>query len=153
MLLAIVKDDPAYRIVYLLHILTIVVAFAPLWVNLRLGRAVADLDPESRRTIGRSTVDAARQLHFPALILSGLLGIVLILLSDELYAFDQAWISIAFALWFALLGVWFFLLLPAERALASEHTPEGRKKVAMYGGILHLLFLLMLVDMIWKPGV
>lgn len=150
---AIVKDDPAYRVVYLLHILTIVVAFAPLWVGVRLGRTVAELDADGRRLVGRSTVDAARQLHFPALVLSGLFGIVLVLLSDDLYAFDQAWISIAFALWFALLGVWFFLLLPAERALAAEHTPDGRKKVAMWGGVLHLLFLLMLVDMIWKPGV
>ncbi|HSL59845.1 MAG TPA: hypothetical protein VK866_18495 [Acidimicrobiales bacterium] len=150
---AIVKDDPTYRVVYLLHILTIVVAFAPLWVTMRLGRTVAELDADSRRRIGRSTVDAVTQLHFPALILSGLFGVVLILLSDDLYDFAQAWISIAFTLWFVMLGVWFFLLLPAERALAAEATPDGRKKVAMFGGIMHLLFVLMLVDMIWKPGV
>ena len=37
---------------------------------------------------------------------------------------------------------------PAELAELQERG----KKAAMFGGILHLLFALLLIDMIWKPG-
>ena len=57
----------------------------------------------------------------------------------------------ALALWLIMIGILFGLLLPAERALeAGDATAE--KRVSMFGGILHLLLLLMLIVMIWKPG-
>lgn len=154
MLLAIVKDDPAYRIVYLLHIVSFVVAFAPGFVHPGMARVMGTVPADSGRAIAARMVVNGQRLHFPAMILAGLFGIVLILLSDDLYAFDQAWISIAFLIWFAMLAVYFFLLLPAERTMAADPADEAAgKKAAMFGGVLHLLFLLMLVDMIWKPGV
>ena len=45
---------------------------------------------------------------------------------------------------------------PAGRARAPRRRwpscEANGKKMAMTGGILHLLLLLMLIDMIWKPG-
>jgi hypothetical protein len=29
---------------------------------------------------------------------------------------------------------------------------ERGKQAGMYGGLLHLLFLLLMIDMVWKPG-
>ena len=42
-------------------------------------------------------------------------------------------------------------LTPAEKkALAGDEGAEA--KLTMYGGMLHLLLFLLLIDMIWKPG-
>lgn len=151
-MLAVLKYDIGYQLVYLLHILTFVVAFAPTFLAPRLSRVTAGVDVDARRNVGRAMVDATLKLHLPALILTGFLGIVLILMSDEVYEFSQSWISISFLLWFAMLGVWWFLLLPAQRVLAADRTPEAAKKATMFGGIIHVLLVLMLVVMVFKPG-
>ena len=45
----------------------------------------------------------------------------------------------------------FGLMAPAEKK--AEAGDEGAEaKLTMYGGILHILLFLLLVDMIWKPG-
>ena len=154
MVLALVQDDFLYRVVYLLHIAAIVVAFAAAIVNPRLGGLATRSDDATARLISRFIVDGSKAIHFPALVLVGLLGIVMVLLSEgDLYEFSQAWISIAFVLWFAMMGILWFLLIPAERRLAEGPSEADEKKVAMFGGTMHLLFALMLVDMVWKPGV
>jgi len=144
-------NGTAYKVVYLLHIATIVAAFSGAMLSARLG-AAARQDPAAGRTIGTMTATLTAKMHVPALALAGLFGIVLVVLSDDAFEMSQTWISLAFLLWFALLGVMWFLLRPAQ-VLAATGDAEAGKKVAMFTGIIHLLFLLMLIDMIWKPGV
>jgi uncharacterized membrane protein len=153
MVLAVLRqDDFLYQLVYLLHIAAIVTAFAAAIVNPRLGGLAKRSDEGTARTINRFIADGSTKVHFPALAAVGLFGILMVLLSDEVYEFSQAWISIAFVLWFAMLGLIWFVLVPAERRLGAAPSDADEKKVAMFGGIIHLLFLLMLIDMIWKPG-
>lgn len=149
MILALVQDDAAYRVVYLLHIATIVAAFSGAMVGARL-QAAGRADAGAARSIGGVLADLTTKMHVPALALAGLFGVLLIVLSDG-YEMSQSWISIAFVLWFAMLGVMWFLLRPAQLAAAGGDVDAG-KKTAMFTGIIHLLFLLMLIDMIWKPG-
>lgn len=152
MILAVLRqDDLAYKVVYLLHIATMVAAFSGAMLGARLG-AAARQDPAAGRSIGTMTAQLTAAMHVPALAAAGLFGIALVVLSDEVYEMSQSWISIAFLLWFALLGVMWFLLRPAQAAAATGNAEAG-KKVAMFTGIIHLLFLLMLIDMIWKPGI
>lgn len=146
------SDDFAYQLVYLLHIATIVVAFAAAMVNPRLGGLAKRSDEATRRTINRFIVDGSMKMHFPALVLIGLLGIVMVLMSEEVYEFSQLWISLAFLLWFAMMGIVLFLLVPAERRLAVADSESDEKKLAAFGGVMHLLFFLMLIVMVWKPG-
>lgn len=143
-------DGTAYKIVFLLHIATVVAAFSGAMLSARLG-AAARQEPAAGRAIGTMTAQLTATMHVPALALSGLFGIGLVLLSDDVFEMSQTWISLAFLLWFALLAVMWFLLRPAQVAAAGGDAEAG-KKVAMFTGIVHLLFLLMLVDMIWKPG-
>lgn len=150
MILALVKDDAAYRIFYLLHIASVVAAFSGAMVSARFG-AVARGDASVGRSISSALSDLTVKMHIPALAAAGLFGIVMITLSDDLYEMSQTWISIAFTLWFAMLAVMWFLLRPAQIAAAGGDAEAG-KKTAMFTGIIHLLFLLMLIDMIWKPG-
>jgi uncharacterized membrane protein len=141
-----------YKFVLLLHILTVVIAFAGAWTSPRYGGYAAKADDATRTGISGVTAALTAQMHMPALILAGVFGIALIPLSDEVFEFSQTWISLAFLVWFAMLGVLFGIVMPAQRKLAAGETGDPVKKLAMGIGITHLLFLLMLIDMIWKPG-
>jgi uncharacterized membrane protein len=141
-----------YEFLLLLHLLTMVIAFAGAWTYPRVGAYAAKSDDQTRAGLSGVMAATTVQMHLPALILSGLFGIGLISVGDGI-EFSDAWISIAFLLWFALIGVFFGLVMPAHRKLVAGETGDPEKKLAMATGITHLLFLLMLIDMIWKPGV
>lgn len=143
-------DTFAYKLLLLLHILAVIVAFAPafVWpvVTVKLVKEGKDPGP----AIGALAAGNNARIHGPALVLVGLFGFGLVGVSDRVWEFSQAWVSIAVVLWFAMLGVLFGLLVPAEKRAATGDVGAG-KRVGMFNGIISLLLLVMLVDMIWKP--
>lgn len=144
-------DSFGYKLLFLLHILSVIVAFAPafVWpvVSVQLKKQNKPVGP----TIGALAAGNTTKVHGPALVLVGIFGLGLVGMSDGIWEFSQSWVSVAFLLWFIMLGVLFGLMLPAEKkAAAGDESAD--KIVSMAGGILHLLLLLMLIDMIWKPG-
>lgn len=148
------QDNFAYQLVYLLHIAAVIVAFASAFVHPRLGGLAKRLPGDAASALNQTMVDGSVKIHFPALALAGVLGVAMIPMSDSVYEFSDPWISVAFAIWFAMLAVLFLVQIPAERSLAREPGDEAtHKKVAMFGGILHLLLVVMLIVMVWKPGV
>jgi uncharacterized membrane protein len=153
-MLAVARQDVfGYQLVYLLHIASVIVAFAAAFVHPRLGGLAKRLPGDAASQLNQTIVAGSVKLHFPALVLAGLFGTALIPMSDELYEFSQLWISLSYVVWFAMIAVLFFLLIPAERRVAGDpRDADGEKKVAMFGGVLHLLLLVMLVLMVWKPG-
>lgn len=148
--IAIQHDKFIYKLFYLLHIAGMVAAFSGAMVSARF-QAVGRGDASAGRSVSSALADLTVKMHMPALAATGLFGIILILLSEDIYEMSQMWISLAFLLWFALLGVMWFLLRPAQLA-AADGDAEAAKKASMFTGIIHLLFLFMLIDMIWKPG-
>ena len=103
-------------------------------------------------------------------------GIILVLVSDDAWQFSDAWISGAFVLYIAALGIVHAVHFPNLKRmnvlmaeLAAGPPPgtggatggpppqvaelEARgKKAGMIGGLLNLLLILVLVLMVWKPG-
>jgi uncharacterized membrane protein len=144
--------DTTYDIVYLLHILAVVIAFAGGWTSPRYGALAATSDESTRRSISEVTAALTAKMHLPALVLAGLFGIGLIVMSEDVFEFSQTWISLAFLLWIVMIGVMAGLAMPAQRRLAAGETGDPVKMLAMATGIIHLLFLLMLIVMIWTPG-
>ncbi len=144
-------DSFGYKLFFLLHILAVIVAFAPafVWpvVSVQLKKQGKPVGP----AIGALAAGNTTKVHGPALIGVGIFGFGLIGMSDKYFEFSQMWVSLAFVLWFAMLGVLYGVMLPAEKKAAAGDE-AGDKQVSMAGGILHLLLLLMLIDMIWKPG-
>ena len=144
-------DTFGYKLFFLLHILAIIVAFAPqfVWpiVSMKLAKEGKPVGP----TIGALAAGNTAKIHGPALALAGLFGFGLIGMSDKVFKFSQSWVSIAMLLWFAMLGVIYGLMVPAE-AKAHAGDEAAGKKLGMFNGIIHLLLLLMVIDMIWKPG-
>ena len=152
-MLAALIPETGYRIVYFLHIATILVAFAAAFVHPRLGGLAKRLPGDAASQLNQTIVEGSTKIHFPALVLVGLFGSAMIPMSEDIYSFSQLWISLAYLVWFAMLGILFFLMLPAERTLArTPGDADAQKKVGMFGGIIHLLLVVMLVLMIWKPG-
>ena len=139
-------DTFGYKFFYLLHIATIVVAFAPVIVAVVPGVDVRGAYSGLGRTV-----------YLSALPLAGLFGIALILLSDEVWEFSQTWISLAFLVWFAMLGV-FHVFVVKGRPLGGGGGRGGRggssTAVDLQTGeaLMTLLFVVMLYLMIWKPG-
>ena len=128
--------DTSYRIFFLLHILSVIVAFAPAVVSVLPGGREGALGVIDR---------AGRTVYSPALILAGLFGIALILLSDDVWQFSDTWISLAFVVWIAMNGVFHALVLAGRRQNDESKVNNGQ-------AIMTVLLLVMLWIMIWKPG-
>ncbi|CAN5584785.1 hypothetical protein BH20ACT2_BH20ACT2_12350 [soil metagenome] len=152
MLAVVIVDSFAYKLTFLLHILAIVVAFAPAFVYPGVSRSLrGHRDGGARAALAGLAANDLR-IHAPSLVAAGLLGILLVLQSDDAYSLADAWISAAFLVWFLMVGVLVGLLVPAERKAAAGEDPAAEKLVRMFGGTIHLLLLVMLYLMIWKPG-
>jgi hypothetical protein len=121
-----------FKFFLLLHVLSFIVAFAP---------SVVSLLPGNRGT----TVTAVRSIYSPALIVSGLFGILSVVTSDEVFEFDQTWISLAFLVWIAMIGVQHAIVLPGRRIGSIPRVDGGQ-------AIITVLLVVMLYLMIWKPG-
>ena len=145
-------DDGLYRVLFLGHMLAFLVAFAPAVINPVLAARLKAQDDFG--TLGRMAGHMAsmgKLIHFPALVALGGFGIAMVFQSDPAFAFDQTWVSLAFLVWLAIIGVIWGVVLPSERKLADGEV-EAEKKVAVGGQVTTLLTLVMLYLMIWKPG-
>jgi hypothetical protein len=145
-------DDGLYNALFLGHMISFLVAFAPAVINPILAAKVKrDGDEGALIRLSGHMASNGRQIHFPALIALGGFGIAMVLTSDPVWSFGDTWVSLAFLVWLALGGVVLGLLLPAERRLAAGDL-AAEPKVAMGGQIVTVLLLVMLYLMIWKPG-
>jgi uncharacterized membrane protein len=143
--------DGLYKALFLGHVVSFLVAFAPAVIHPILA-AQAKADGEAVLVpVARHLADNGRRVHFPALVLVGGFGLAMVLASDDVWAFDQAWISLSFLVWLAICGIVSAVVLPNERRFADGDL-AAEAKVAMGGQIATVLLLVMLYLMIWKPG-
>lgn len=143
-MLAITLTSSGYRILGLLHIISAVVAFGPLF-----------LYPGLRKAGETKTMAAMHmKMTFPALILLWVLGMGLAGMSkpegsDELlFKVSQTWMLLSILLWIVLVAVSWFLIKPA----INDTSEAATSKLAAGTGITHLGLVIGLVLMIWKPG-
>jgi hypothetical protein len=125
-----------FEIMLVLHIATVVVAFAP---------AVIGVLPGGRDGLTGVLGAAGRQVYAPALVLAGLFGIGCIVTSDDAFELSDTWISLAFVVWIAMNGVFHALVLAGQRQ-------DDHAKVTTGHQIMTLLLLAMLYLMVFKPG-
>jgi hypothetical protein len=144
--------DSLFKVLFLGHMVSFVVAFAPAVINpVLMAKLKAQGEFETLPKVGGILAGNGRLIHLPALVALGGFGIAMVLTSDPAFAFDQTWVSLAFLLWLAILGVVLGVMLPGERKL-GEGDLSQEKKVAVGGQVITLLTLAMLYLMIWKPG-
>lgn len=151
MLLAALNDD-LYNLVLFVHIVSFLVAFAPAAINPLLEKHFEKNGGDSaiQNWAGFSAFYTSR-ISLGGLVVLLLTGVYMIILSDDAWEFSQAWISLAFLVWFAIAGVVSAMILKGEKAMAAGDM-KGRELVAKGGPIATLLLLVMLYLMLFKPG-
>jgi len=136
-MLAILDISTGYRILGLLHIVAVVVAFGPLFVYPTLHRA-------------RAAAEMAK-LHLyvslPALVLVWVLGMGMIGMSDEAIEVSDTWVVLALLSWVVLMAVSWFLIRPA----ITDPSDQAARRLAMGTGITHLLLVFSVWLMVFKP--
>ena len=135
--------DTGFKVVLLLHILAVVVAFGPLFFMPMLAR--------TGDGGGSSTLTYLQRFSTPAVVLAGFFGMAMIGMSGNYYKFSQTWVSLAFAVWIIQVALFVFGMLPSQRKAAAGDAVAA-KRLPMFTGIIHLTFLVMLYLMIWRPG-
>lgn len=142
-------DSTSYKIVLLLHILAVVVGFAPAWLTPALVRLRKAGDNGAAEQLQLSVL----RYSLPGIALAGLFGFALSGMSNETYKMSQGWLSAAVAIWLVLLAVIVFVVRPAIAQFAKDAGDAARGRIMMGTGITHLLLVVMLYLMIFKPGV
>jgi small-conductance mechanosensitive channel len=136
--LAIFDISTGYRIVGLIHVLAMIIAFGPLFFYPSLQRAGA----------GATVAKLHLRLVLPALALVWALGMGLVGMSKDLWEMSQTWIVLSLIGWVVLMLVSWFLIRPS----LTDPSEQARSKMASGIGITHLLLIVMLYLMIFKPG-
>lgn len=138
--------DVAYRAVLVAHFIFVIAGAGMAWLApLFITRA--------RRVGGRHiedfAVETANAVVFPALLLAGVAGGALVGLSDNVYDFEQLWLSIAGGLW--ILSLVCAAVCYPPRWLNIVNAAEDRRRIARI--VLHIALLLMLIVMTWKDSI
>lgn len=144
-------NSGAYQALLLLHILSVIVAFAPAVVNQLTGPRLLKEDEAAGRHWAGVIAGNDRRVHLPALGVAGILGFALVGISDQLFKFSDPWVFISALLWLAIAGIISAVIVPGERQIAAGDR-AAESKVAAGGGVATLLFLVVLFLMVVKPG-
>lgn len=158
-----------YLVVYLIHLGCVVVGFGSSFVYPLLAVKARDLAPREAYALNHAALGISPYLTTYPIYGAGASGVVLVVLSDDAFSFSATWISVAFLVFILGVLVSTFLHTPNLKAMdalqaqlidapAGPAPPgvaeleERGQKAAMYGGLLHVFWFVLMVDMIWKPG-
>jgi len=160
-----------YRVVLILHILTVVFGFGPIvlaWLY----------DTESSKR-GRQHAFAVGEVQFAVTsiatyVIYGIFvtGVLLVLASDKAWKFDSLWVSLAMLSYIVAIGISHGMLIPNERRLnvlrrelaqmdgeVLDGPPEQAveladrtKRAAAMGTVLDLILVFIIYLMVFKPG-
>jgi len=145
--------DNGYKVLLLLHILAVIVGFAPAWLTPVLVRLTANGDRAAADGLETSVL----RYSLPGIGLAGLLGFGLAGMSkvggsdEPLFKMSQPWLLVAILLWLLLLAIVIFVARPAIKRFRDGDT-GARGLIGMSTGVTHLILVVMLYLMIFKPG-
>jgi uncharacterized membrane protein len=135
---AILEISTGYQVLGLLHILSAVAAFGPLFVYPSMIRAGA----------GAEVAKWHQRLSLPALVLVWVFGMGLVGTSDSAIEMSEGWIIASLLLWVALVLVSWFLIRPS----LTDTSERARSMLGAGIGITHLGLVVLLWLMVFKPG-
>lgn len=137
-MLAIMHLSTGYKALGVLHILMAVAAFGPSFVYPALRRAGDNA--------GLAKLHTTTTL--PALTLTWVFGMGLVGMSKKVVAMEQLWIVLALIGWVAAMVIGFLMIRPA----ISDNSEAATKRLSAGVGITHLILVVMLYLMVFKPG-
>ena len=155
-------DTDLYNLVLVLHILAVIIGFGGTFIAGFYGRESVSRPGREGLAVAETTLKVTGLAPTMAVYTVPILGILLILLSDDTWKFSEAWISLSLLLYIVLVALAVTVQVPAiRRMVAMRSGAEGAqstemqglaKKVAMVGGIVNLMWVVVLFLMVFKPG-
>ena len=137
-MLAIWNFSNGYQVLGVLHVLAVIAAFGPLLVYPALRRA--------GDTAGLAKLHM--RISLPTLTLVWVFGMGMVGMSKDTFEMSQTWIVLSLIGWVILMAVSWFLIRPA----ISDTSADAAKRFSAGIGISHLLMVVIIVLMVFKPG-
>ncbi len=155
-------DSDLYKLVLVLHILAAIIGFGGMFIAGFYGDEARNLPGREGLAVAQTTLKVTGRIPTVAVSAVPILGILLILLSDDFWKFSEAWVSISFLLYIALMGLATGIQVPTiRRMVAMRSGAEGAqslemqamgKKVATISAVVNVLWVIILFLMVFKPG-
>lgn len=155
-------DGDLYRAVLVLHILAAIVGFGGMFIAGFYGNEARDLPGREGLAVANTTLKVTGRIPTVAVCAVPILGILLVMLSDDSIKFSAMWVSLSFLLYIVLMGLATGIQVPtirrmvamragADGAQSMEMQAMGRK-VATVSAIVNVLWVVILILMVFKPG-
>ncbi len=171
MVTAAITDTP-YKILLVLHIVLVIVGFGGVLLNGVYGAQAKKRGGVEGLAITEANFFVSTKVAEICIYLVPLVGFALIGSSDGAWAFSQTWVGLSILLYVVALGVTHAMVLPSAKRLivlqqemvavaptaggpppqAAEMEQVGQR-IALASTINHVLLLVIIVLMVFKPGV
>lgn len=155
-------DTDLYNLVLVLHLLAVIIGFGGMFIAPFYGNEARNRPGREGLAVAESTLKVTGAIPTVAVCAVPILGILLILMSDDTWKFSEAWISLSFLLYIVLMGLATGIQVPAIRKMVAMRSgAEGAqslemqglgKKAATLSGVVNLLWVAILFLMVFKPG-
>ena len=153
-------DGDLYKLVLVLHILSAIIGFGGMFIAGFYGDESRRLPGGEGLVVAKATMKVSGQVPTIAVCAVPVFGILLVLMSDDLWKFSQAWISLSFLLYIVLMGLATGLQVPTLRKLVALRAAGGNatevealgKRAAAIGAVVNVLWIITLAIMVFKPG-
>jgi hypothetical protein len=153
--------DGLYDFVLFLHLTAAIVGFGGVLLNGVYGAQAKKRPGPGGLAITEANLFVSEKFAEPAIYLVPLLGFALIGLSDSAFSFSEGWVIGAIVIYAIGLVNARLVLVPTTKQMiemmqAGPPDPGKMealgKRLGAAGGASHLLFTIIMVLMIWKPG-
>jgi uncharacterized membrane protein len=151
-----------YDLVKVLHILAAIIGFGGMFIAGFYGAESARRSGREGLAVAETTLKVTSLAPTMAVYTVPILGILLIFISDDAWKFSDAWISLSFLLYIAILVIAIAVHVPnIRKMIALRGGGEGvqtsevearARTAAILGGVLNLLWVAILFLMVFKPG-
>lgn len=142
-----------YKVLLVLHLLSVVIAFGPWFLNGVLPSAARRLGPGEGRAVNEANfrVSALSQYAMYAVFV---FGFATIGASKKAVTVGETWVLLSVLAWVAIVGVLHGMVLPAQRALkdGGGDTAALTSRQAIGAGIINVLVVVAIVLMVFEPG-
>jgi uncharacterized membrane protein len=155
-------DGDLYKLVLVLHILAVIIGFGGMLISAFYGNEARNRPGREGLAVAETTLKVTGLIPTMAVYTVPILGILLVLLSDDTWKFSEAWVSLSFVLYIVLIALAVSIQVPAIRKMVALRSgAEGAqplemqalgKKVATVSGIVNVLWVVVLFLMVFKPG-
>jgi uncharacterized membrane protein len=160
-----------YKFLLVCHILSAIVGIGAVMLNGLYAAQAQKREGPAGRAVSEANF-AVSNIAEKVIYTVPIFGILLVLESGEAWEFSQTWVWLALALFILTLGVTHSVLIPGHRRIntlllemeqgpppaggpppqVEEITGLGKKQAAA-GAFANIMVVVILVLMIWKPGV